>query len=121
MMFTAETVGAKMKGLEVKDKEALLGLSDTAKEKGLNLGIDFLLEKRLKSIKDYPQDVKFRGKEENGLSVAVRKLGSKVTPKGPQLSSTHNILGLKGSTGHELEMPKAMSTEDVRENPQQKA
>lgn len=38
MMFTAETARAKLKDLEVKDKEALLGLSDTAKEKGTELG-----------------------------------------------------------------------------------
>lgn len=51
--------------------------------------------------------------------MAVRKLGSKVTPKEPRLSSTHNTVGLKGSAGHKLEMPKAMGTEDVRKNPQQ--
>lgn len=51
------------------------------RRKGLNLRIDFLLEKRLKGIKDYSQDVKSREKEENGTSVAVKKLGSRVTPK----------------------------------------
>lgn len=37
MMFPAEAVRAKMKDLEVKDKEEFLGLSDTAKEKGTEL------------------------------------------------------------------------------------
>lgn len=36
--------------------------------KGLNMGIDFLLEKRLKGIKDYPQNVKSGEKEENSMS-----------------------------------------------------
>lgn len=45
----------------------LLGLSDTAEEKGLNVGIDFLLEERLKGIRDHPQGVKSGEKEENSL------------------------------------------------------
>lgn len=37
MLFTVETVRTKIEDLEVKDTEELLGLSDTAKEKGTEL------------------------------------------------------------------------------------
>lgn len=38
MMFTAKTVRARREDLEVKGTEELLGLSDTAEEKGAELG-----------------------------------------------------------------------------------
>lgn len=43
-----------MEGLEVKDTEELLYLSDTAKEKVTELGNWFSVQKRPKDIKDYP-------------------------------------------------------------------
>lgn len=58
---------AQREDLEVRGTEELLGLSDTAEEKGLNVGIDFLLEERLKGIRDHPQGVKSGEKEENSL------------------------------------------------------
>lgn len=51
-----------IEGLEVKDIEELLDLSDTAKDKVTELGNWFPAQKRPKDIKDYSQDVKFREK-----------------------------------------------------------
>ena len=55
-----------MEGLDVKDTEELLDLSDTAKQKATEP----------KNIKDYSLNVKFREKEENGMFVVEKKLGS---------------------------------------------